>query len=102
MESLITKLTRQRVFGEPYEKDGATFIPVAAVRAGGGFGRSPEKGGEAAGGGGGVSNRPIGMFALKDGDVRWRPAFDLNSVILGSQILAGLALIVYAVTRRPR
>ncbi|GIH61312.1 spore germination protein GerW family protein [Microbispora siamensis] len=102
MQPLLKKLTGQRVFGEPYEKDGVTFVPVAAVRAGGGFGRSPEKGGEIPGGGGGVVNRPVGMFVIKDGDVRWRPALDLNRLILGGQILAGLALIVYAVTRRPR
>ncbi|MEV4457724.1 spore germination protein GerW family protein [Microbispora sp. NPDC049633] len=102
MEQLLRKLTGQRVFGEPYEKDGVTFIPVVAVRAGGGFGRSPEKGGEARGGGGGVVNRPVGMFVLKDDDVQWRPALDLNRVILGGQILAGLALVVYAVTRHAR
>lgn len=97
------KLTGRRVFGEPYEKDGVTFIPVATVRAGGGFGRGPDKvSGEAKGGGGGVISRPVGVFVLKDGDVRWRPAFDLNRVVLGGQILAGLALIVYAVTRRPK
>ena len=31
-------LTVRRVFGEPYEKNGVTFIPAAAVRGGGGGG----------------------------------------------------------------
>src|SRR5438270_11062177 len=39
-------MTVKRVFGEPYEKNGLTLVPVAAVAGGAGAG----SGGEAAGG----------------------------------------------------
>lgn len=92
----------QRVYGEPYEKDGVTVIPAFVVWAGGGFGsgRKADEGGE--GGGGGVIARPVGSYVIKDGDARWEPALDLNRAIIGGQILAALALIVYAVTRSRR
>src|SRR5205809_518728 len=48
-------LTVERVFGAPYEKNGVTVFPVAAVRAGGGGG-----GGPTGGGGGGIEARPAG------------------------------------------
>jgi uncharacterized spore protein YtfJ len=95
----------QRVYGEPYEKDGVTIIPAFTVRAGGGFGRGPAAegpDGEASGGGGGVIARPVGAYIVKDGKAEWEPAIDVNRVILGGQILAALALIVFAVTRRAR
>ncbi|MDX1450586.1 MAG: sporulation protein, partial [Acidimicrobiia bacterium] len=39
-------LTVRRVFGEPYERNGVTLIPAAAIRGGGGGG-----GGESGDGG---------------------------------------------------
>jgi uncharacterized spore protein YtfJ len=94
----------QRVYGEPYEKDGVTIIPAFTVRAGGGFGKGPAADGpdgEAAGGGGMIA-RPVGAYIVKDGKAEWEPAIDVNRVILGGQILAALALIVFAVTRRAK
>src|SRR6185312_9380830 len=37
-------MTVKQVFGEPYEKDGVTVIPVAAVGGGGGGGSGEQKG----------------------------------------------------------
>lgn len=87
-------LTVKRVFGEPYERDGVTVIPAAAVSGGGGGGggEQPDQG-KGSGGGFGVNARPTGMYVIKGDDVRWVPAFDLNRVILGGQIVAVVALL---------
>jgi uncharacterized spore protein YtfJ len=89
----------RRVFGESYEVDGATVIPVAAVRGGGGGGggegRGPEQqgSGTGAGMGFGVNVRPLGVYVVKEGDVRWQPAVDVMRVILGGQVLALVAIL---------
>jgi hypothetical protein len=46
------------------------------------------------GGGLGLSAKPLGVFVVRDGRVSWRPAIDVNRVILGSQIVAVVALLV--------
>ena len=94
-----------KVFGEPIQQDGLTMLPVAAVATGGGGGGgsgpglsgkgdSPRTdiGGE--GGGFGVLARPAGAFVIRGGDVRWRPAINLNRVILGGQVVAVVGLLV--------
>jgi uncharacterized spore protein YtfJ len=98
IQELLTQardtMTVKQVFGEPYEKDGVTVIPVAAVGGGGGGG-SGEQSGEGKGGGGGfgMSARPAGMYVIKGEDVKWIPAFDMNRVIMGGQIVAIIALL---------
>ncbi|GGK66476.1 hypothetical protein Sme01_10730 [Sphaerisporangium melleum] len=88
----------QRVYGQPYEKDGATVIPAVSVHAGGGFGQGDVRGQVSGGrgGGGGTIARPVGAYVIKDGRVSWEPAVDVNRIVLGAQILAGLALVVFA------
>ncbi len=82
-------LTARRVYGEPYQEEGLTVIPAAAVMGGGGGG-----GPDGAGGAGfGLSARPVGAWVIKDGDAHWRPALDLNRVILVGQIVAIVALL---------
>lgn len=86
----------RQVFGEPYERDGLTIIPVARVMggAGGGAGNAePQGGGE--GGGFGMIAAPAGVYVIKDGEVKWEPALDINRIVLGGQILA-LALLLLA------
>ena len=81
----------RRVYGEPYQEDGLTIIPAANVTGGGGGG------GDTAGNGGagfGVRARPAGAWVIKDGEAKWRPAFDLNRTILVGQLIAIVALLV--------
>jgi uncharacterized spore protein YtfJ len=69
-------LTVDRVFGQPYERNGVTVFPVATVRGGGGGG-----GGPSGGGGGGLEARPAGAFVIQGDSVRWQPAVDSNRVL---------------------
>lgn len=88
-------LTVKRVFGDPYEKNGVTVIPAARVQggAGGGGGEGPEGQGKGSGSGFGVNARPVGAFLIRGDEVTWRPAVDLNKVILGAQVVAVVALL---------
>lgn len=90
-------LTVKRVFGEPIERDGVLIIPAAKIAGGGGGGSGPAEGPQSgAGGGFGMQARPAGVFVVKDGEVSWQPAVDVNRIILGAQIVA----IVLLLTRR--
>jgi uncharacterized spore protein YtfJ len=88
-------LTVKRVFGEPYEKDGVTIIPAARVRggAGGGGGEDAEGKGKGSGSGFGMTAHPVGAFLIREGELSWRPAVDVNRVILGGQLVAVVALL---------
>ena len=83
-------LTVRRVFGDPIQVDGVTLIPTASVRGGaGGGGKTGEQGGV----GFGLKARPTGTFVVKNGDVSWKPAVDVNRIILGGQLVAITALL---------
>lgn len=87
-------LTVKRVFGEPYEKDGLTVLPAAKVMGGGGggSGQGPDGEGKGEGGGFAMRARPVGVFVIRGDDVTWRPAVDVNRLILGAQVVAVVAL----------
>jgi uncharacterized spore protein YtfJ len=85
-------LTARRVYGEPYEKDGVAVVPAAAVRGAGGAGAGESGEGTGGGSGFGLEARPVGAYVIRGDRVSWQPAFDLNRVILGCQLL-GLAAI---------
>ena len=88
-------MTVKRVFGEPYEKDGVTIIPAARVLggAGGGSGEDPQGQGRGSGSGFGVTARPVGAFIIQGGELSWRPAVDVNRIILGGQVVVVIALL---------
>jgi uncharacterized spore protein YtfJ len=84
-------LTVSRVFGDPIERDGVTTIPVATVAGGaGGGGGHDAEGQEGEGGGFGVSAKPAGVYVISDGDVRWRPAIDVNRLAAYAVALAAI------------
>ena len=106
-------MTVKRVFGDPYEKDGVTVIPVASIMggagAGGGTGAGPkpEGGTEEAGEEGtagaadsgygmgyGLRATPAGVYVIKDGEVEWKPALDMNRLTLQRAGVAIVALLV--------
>jgi uncharacterized spore protein YtfJ len=88
-------MTVNRVFGEPFEKNGVTVIPAASVRggAGGGSGEGPEGTGKGGGTGFGLSARPAGAYVIRNGQVAWQPALDLTRVIIGAQVVAVAILL---------
>jgi uncharacterized spore protein YtfJ len=82
-------MTVRRVFGDPIEVGGTTLVPVARVSGGGGGGgRGTDEGGV----GYGLNTRPVGVYVIRNGDARWRPAIDINRVILGGQLVAMTAI----------
>jgi uncharacterized spore protein YtfJ len=103
-------MTVKRVFGDPYEKDGITVIPVASVMGGAGAGggtgaraqsagageEAVEEGGEDSGYGMGYGLRatPAGVYVIKGGEVEWKPALDMNRLTLQRAGVAILALLV--------
>jgi uncharacterized spore protein YtfJ len=88
-------ITVKRVYGEPYERNGVMVIPAAAVMGGGGGGTGNQPDGATGTGGGfGLRARPVGVYVVRDDEVKWEPAIDLSRVILGGQLLALAALVV--------
>ena len=102
-------LNVRRVFGDPYELDGCTVIPVANVMggAGGGGGEGNKSGepGPGFGTGFGLQPRPVGVFQVRDGEAVWKPAVDVTRLAKGGQVLAALLAVcitLIAVARRSR
>jgi uncharacterized spore protein YtfJ len=107
MQQTRDALTVKRVFGDPYERNGVTIIPVAALRggAGGGTGEGgagESRSGSGSGGGFGLTAKPAGVYIIEANKVRWQPAIDVNRVILGGQIVAIVGLIVLRAFLRRR
>jgi uncharacterized spore protein YtfJ len=95
-------VTVKRVYGDPYDKGGITVIPAASVAGGGGGGVGPSPNGKPTGQGGGfgVSARPVGAFVVKDGELTWKPAVNVNRMLVGEQMVAIVALlVVYTIVR---
>ncbi|WP_299559487.1 hypothetical protein [uncultured Mycolicibacterium sp.] len=81
-----------RVFGEPtVTPDGTTVIPVARVRRRGRGERAR------------VCARPLGLYVVKDGAVRWEPAVDATRIALLGELIGLIAatLGAAALLRRP-
>src|SRR5207247_8071425 len=103
VEELINRarnaISVSKVYGEPYEEDGVTVIPAAAVRGGGGGGGDTEGNG---GTGFGLTASPVGAYVIKDGDVSWEPAVNPNRQILGWQLVSAFALFAWWRVARAR
>jgi uncharacterized spore protein YtfJ len=126
VQELLSKVSQSlsvgRSFGAPYEKDGAMIIPVALVAGGGGGGEgtgpsAPDSGDESVGGGADPADQmsdvasgsgggfgglvlPVGAYVVKDGNVRWVPALNVNLVVVAG--LATLRMIIRARQRARR
>ena len=86
------------VFGTPISQNGVTVLPVARISGGGGGGGGTgrDTGGQendGAGGGLGLSARPVGVYVIRGDKVTWTPAIDATKVILGAQLLGLVALL---------
>ena len=111
LEQARDAMTVKRVFGDPYEKDGVTIVPVASVMGGAGAGGGPREGApppaageEAVGTGGagdtgygmgyGLRASPAGVYVIKDGEVEWKPAVDVNRLTFQRAIVMLLGLLI--------
>ncbi|MGD0692752.1 MAG: spore germination protein GerW family protein [Acidimicrobiales bacterium] len=95
VQELLSKVAQHlsvsRAFGTAYEKDGSLVIPVALVAGGGGGGEGTSgppssdaalddedaaSDTESSGSGGGFGGvvMPVGVYVVKDEQVRWVPA----------------------------
>ena len=82
-------MTAKRVYAEPYVHDGLTIIPAAAVRGGGGGAGDASSGGA----GFGLYATPKGAWVVEGDKVTWKPAVDVNRIVLGGQLVAVAAFI---------
>src|ERR1700694_2404385 len=99
LEKLMAKasdaLSVGRAFGPPIERGDTLVIPVAWVAGGGGgggadVGAEDHTGGDATpkprpgGGGGGFGGCtwPLGVYVVKNGNVRWVPAVNATRIAL--------------------
>jgi uncharacterized spore protein YtfJ len=85
LEHTQENLTARRVFGEPFQADGATILPVAVVRGGAGAGSQADS---KTGAGFGLAARPAGVYVIREGDAKWRPALNVNLIVAGGQLVA--------------
>lgn len=98
-------LSVRRVFGEPIERDGTTVIPAARLRGRAGGRRARKRNGaDASQRGLKLAARPAGALVIRDGNVSWQPAIDVNRIVAGGQIIAltiGVLAILVRRERRP-
>ena len=83
-------LTVRRVFGDPITLGDTTLVPTAVVGGGGGGGGAN---GAQGGAGFGMRGRPSGVFVVRNGEVCWKPAVDVNRIVLGGQLVAIAAFL---------
>lgn len=103
LSQVTDKVTVSRVFGEPIQHGEVLLVPVARVRggAGGGTGTSPKDDSSGSGGGGGFEASPAGVYVVKNGNVTWQPAVDVNRIVAGAQVVAVvMALVIRSFLRR--
>ena len=91
LEGARDAMTVKRVYGDPIERDGLTIVPTADVRGGGGGGGDAENNG---GGGFGLQARPVGIYIVKNGEVNWEPAVDVNRISIMGIVAGIVALLV--------
>ncbi|MEX5296124.1 spore germination protein GerW family protein [Kocuria sp. CPCC 205268] len=99
LEQAVDAVTVRRVFGEAYQVDGTTVIPVARVRGwgggGGGSGEEKDSSGSGSGVGYGVHAEPAGVYVVRGDSVIWRPAVDAGRIALTLGLaLCGAAAVV--------
>jgi uncharacterized spore protein YtfJ len=88
-------LSAERAFGPPFERDGVTVLPVARLRVRGGGGQGDGPDGTGFGGGVMGGAEPLGVYEISGGHVRWRPALDVNRLVLGGQLVVIVALLTW-------
>lgn len=101
VDNIQDRFTARLVYGDPVEQDGLVVIPAIRVVGGGGGGNGtdPEHG-ESQGAGFGLRAKPAGAWVFRNGSVRWKPAIDVNAIILGGQVVGIAYFVATWLTRR--
>jgi uncharacterized spore protein YtfJ len=126
LDKMAENLSVRRSFGVAYERDGALIIPVAFAAGGGGGGEGPikppttkearatktvEPAKDAppdlqtptgTGGGFGGLVVPLGVYVVKDDQVKWVPAYDVTLIVLAGLSVVRVLLSLLKGNRRNR
>ena len=107
LREVVGQADASKVFGTPVTQDGTVLLPVAKIGTGGGGGggTAPAENGQpnsGTGGGFGMTAKPLGVYVLRDGQVKWLPAVDVNRIVLGGQLVAVAGLLVVRAVVRAR
>jgi uncharacterized spore protein YtfJ len=94
-----THANAKQVYGDPVERDGAVFIPVARVQWGFGGGGLGHGAAERGGGGGGVKATPAGYIEIRNGVSEFRPIPDASAAA-GIAVAAAVGLAVGIIVGR--
>jgi hypothetical protein len=78
----------KQVYSEPHSVDGTTVITAAVIGGGAGM-KQADNEQEGRRGGMGGSARPVGAFIIRNGEVSWKPALDLQRTILAAGLMVG-------------
>lgn len=98
LDAISTNGQPAQVFSQPYQTaDGATVIVVSKVR--GKFRPSPDGPPEEIA----VRAKPVGVFVIRGGEVKWEAAVDATRVALMGELIGLVAatLATAAMVRRP-
>ncbi len=102
LDAISTDGRPMHVYSQPYDiADGVTVIAVAKVR--GKVRPVKADGPDAAGEEVAVRAKPVGVFVLRGGDVKWEPAIDATAIALVGVLTGFVAatLATLAMVRRP-
>jgi hypothetical protein len=80
------------------ERNGLTLVHAGLVLGGGDGGGDNDNNG---GAGFGLAASPVGANVIKDGAVSWKPAVNVDLIVLGWQVVA-LAAVVFVWRRQRR
>ena len=90
LDNAARGVSASQVFGEPYERDGVTVIPVARVVGGGAGGYAREEG---SGSGYGLMAEPVGAYVITEGRVKWEPAVNVNKIVNSALVLGAISVV---------
>ena len=87
IEAIIEQVGLDKVYGTPVSNGNTTVIPVAELRTGFGYGSGADEQDEGGGGGAGLRMTPRGFIEMNKEGVRYRPIYDLKTLVLGGAVL---------------
>jgi hypothetical protein len=90
------------VFGAPITQDGVTVVPVARISTCGGGELAAPRAEARPMSCARLTAKPAGAYVITGGKTAWRPAVDINRIILGGQVVAIVALLTLRAIVRAR